>query len=118
MELSQFLIWLLIIWLVSFLLSLIILKSINFKQSGTKTRVLQLSLILSLFIALIFGLILKPYIAYNNCQNYKYILGSPPFTYNINILNCSQALWLTLLFSYLAGYAILYLILLNMHIEV
>lgn len=113
MELTQFLIWVLIIWLVTFLISWFVLRSINFKQRNSGARVLQLALILSLFIALIFGLIFKPSLTYNNCKTYtiKYSIFTLP------VINCDQALWLSLLFSYLAGYIILYLLLFNMHIE-
>src|SRR6516164_2390284 len=106
MELVQFLIWVLVIWLDSFLLSVVLLKTVHFKQ---KPKVLQLSLIIALFASLLFGIITKPYITYNNCSNYniKYSIFTLP------VIKCPQALWLILLFFYLAGYIWLYLILFN-----
>lgn len=111
MELVQFLIWLTVVWLVTFLILWFSLQLVQFKQPGARKGILQLALVLSIFVALIFGLAAKPFITYNHCSTYniKYSIFTLP------VLKCDQALWLILLLSYLASYITLYLILFNMH---
>lgn len=66
MELVVFFIWLIVVFLVSWILALIALKNIKSKQRNTSA--LTWAFIFALFAGLIYGLIAYPFVTYNDCK--------------------------------------------------
>lgn len=110
MEILTFIIWSVIIILASIILVYILLSPKNFKQPVSRADRVFWSLVISGFAVFIFGIIAKPYIRYNYCQNLD-LYGNA----NYPIFTCGEATWLILLFLYLVVNIFLHLLLFNMY---
>ncbi len=67
MELTRFIFWLLVIIFTVFIISALLFNPKNYTQKITESDRILWSLIVTIFVTLIFGLIMKPYITYNYC---------------------------------------------------
>lgn len=107
MELIQFIIWLIVIVLTVFILSMVLFKPNNFKQKITNSDMILWSLVVAIFAGLIFGLIAKPYISYNYCKvpSFFLIFGSNP--------SCGQVAGFILYTMQIIAFLIILLLLVN-----
>lgn len=86
MELTHFIIWLLVIIFAVFIINLLLFNPKNYTQKITESDRILWSLIVAIFVTLIFGLIMKPYITYNYCSipGWLAILGYRPTCGNVS----------------------------------
>jgi hypothetical protein len=96
MELIHYFIWLVVVFLLSWILFLLILKASNKEKNK---HAVTWALIFALFTSFIYSLVALPFITYNDCASsgilLSILLGSGTNT-------CNKVLRLSLLFTYSA----------------
>lgn len=107
MELTTFILWIIIIIFTVFILVVFLLKPSHFRQKVSHHDRILWSLVIATFATLIFGLIVKPYITYNYCIPPTLLSTFFPGT------SCSEISSFILWLLELVGFLLLILLLIN-----